>query len=172
MGLWGIDTVKNLRVVVEPHAADSLKQIVRDGLGAYNLTKTGYEEYYPVSIFLRDANDEVLGGVLGEIWAQWLFVSHLWLAAPLRRHGYGRKLLLAAESYAVEKGCHGAYLTTSSFQARPFYEKLGYEVFAELDDFPAGHKQYFLKKRLVENSETRNQRRRIQRTTGQRRGQL
>jgi GNAT superfamily N-acetyltransferase len=168
MGLWGVETMKNLRVVVEPHAADSLKQIVREGLGAYNLAKTGYEEYYPVSIFLRDANDEVLGGVLGEIWAQWLFVSHLWLAAPLRRHGYGRKLLLVAESYAMEKGCHSAYLTTSSFQARPFYEKLGYEVFAELDDFPPGHQHYFLKKRLAVGSKAQDQRRQIQRKTGQR----
>ena len=62
--------MKNLRVVVEPHAADGLKQLIREGLGAYNLTVTGCEEYYPVAIFLRDANDEVLGGVLGEIWAQ------------------------------------------------------------------------------------------------------
>jgi len=163
--------MKNLRVVVEPHAADGLKQLIREGLGAYNLTVTGCEEYYPVAIFLRDANDEVLGGVLGEIWAQWLFVSHLWLAAPLRRHGYGRKLLLAAEGYAAGKGCHGAYLTTFSFQARPFYEKLGYEVFAELDDFPPGHKHYFLKKRLAWGGKAQDQRRHVQGKTGQRGGQ-
>jgi len=57
--------MKNLRIVIEPHAADGLKQLIRERLGAYNLAKTGYEEYYPVSIFLRDTNDEVLGGVLG-----------------------------------------------------------------------------------------------------------
>jgi GNAT superfamily N-acetyltransferase len=156
----GVETMNKLRVVVEPHAPDGFKQIIRDGLGAYSVAVTGCEEYYPVSIFLRNANDEVLGGVLGEIWAQWLFVSHLWLAAPLRRHGYGRKLLLAAESYAVEKGCHSTYLTTFSFQARPFYEKLGYEVFAELDDYPPGHKNYFLKKRLAGGSKARDQKRR------------
>jgi GNAT superfamily N-acetyltransferase len=163
--------MKNLRVVVEPHAADSLKQFVRDGLGAYNLTVTGCEEYYLVSIFLRDANDEVLGGVLGEIWAQWLFVSHLWVAAPLRGHGYGHKLLRAAEDYATERGCRNAYLTTFSFQARPFYEKLGYEVFAELEDFPPGHKHYFLKKRLVEGGRVRGRRRRVQGKPGQKGGQ-
>jgi len=51
-------------------------------------------------------------GVLGEIWAQWLFISHVWLAAPLRRQGYGRKLLLATEAYAIAKGCHSAHLST------------------------------------------------------------
>jgi len=162
--------MKNLRIVIEPHAADSIKQLIREGLGAYNLTVTGYEEYYPVAVFLRDANDEVLGGVLGEIWGHWLFVSHLWLVAPLRGQSYGRKLLLAAEGYAAEKGCSGAYLTTFSFQARPFYEKLGYEVFAELDDFPPGYKHYFLKKRLVGKGTVQAQKRRIQETPRQKGG--
>jgi GNAT superfamily N-acetyltransferase len=163
--------MKQLRIAIEPHAAENFRQLIRDGLGAYNLAVTGREEYYPISIFLRDANGEVLGGALGEIWAQWLFVSHLWLAAPLRRNGYGRKLLQAAEDYAVEKGCQNVYLTTFSFQARPFYEKLGYEVFAELADYPPGHTHYFLKKRLVVERHARARRGRMQRKVTQKRRQ-
>jgi hypothetical protein len=41
-------------------------------------------------------------------------------------------------------------LSTFSFQARPFYEKLGYEVFATLEDCPVGHCEYFLRKQLAE----------------------
>jgi hypothetical protein len=58
---------------------------------------TGNEEYYAVAIFLRGDHEEILGGVLGEIWGQWMFVSHVWLAAPLRRSGYGGRLLATAE---------------------------------------------------------------------------
>jgi hypothetical protein len=29
---------------------------------------TGFAEYYPVAIFLKDENDAILGGVLGHIW--------------------------------------------------------------------------------------------------------
>ena len=141
--------MKNFRIVLEPHADEELREVVRERLGLYSIAMTGYEEYYPVSVFLRDTNDEILGGVIGEIWGQWLFVSHVWLAAPFRRHGYGGKLLAMAERYALEKGCHNAWLTTASFQARPFYEKFGYELFAELDEFPPGHKLYFLKKQLL-----------------------
>ena len=141
--------MKNFRITIEPHAAEDSKQFVRENLGLYSIAMTGCEEYYPVAVFLRDTNEEILGGVLGEIWGQWLFVSHVWLAAPLRRGGYGGKLLAMAERYALEKGCHNAWLTTASFQARPFYEKFGYELFATLDEFPPGHKLYFLKKRLV-----------------------
>jgi GNAT superfamily N-acetyltransferase len=141
--------MKNFRIVVEPHADEKLKQVIRDNLGVYSLLAAGQEEYYSLSVFLRDENEEILGGVLGEIWGQWLFLSHVWLAAPLRRSGYGRQLLSTAEHYATEKGCHNVWLTTHSFQARPFYEKLGYEVFSQLDEFPPGHKLYFLKKKLA-----------------------
>jgi hypothetical protein len=35
-----------------------------------------------------------------------------------------------------------------SFQAQPFYEKLGFSVFGTLDDLPVGHQRIFLKKNL------------------------
>jgi len=37
--------MRHLRVVVESHAADSLRQLVRDNLAAYNLAVTGCEEF-------------------------------------------------------------------------------------------------------------------------------
>ena len=141
--------MKKLRITIEPHAAESEKAFLREALSMYSVAKTGCEEYYPVAVFLRDANNEVLGGILGEIWGDWMYVSHVWLAAPCRRSGYGSKLLATAEQYALEKGCHHAWLTTASFQARPFYEKFGYELFAALDEFPPGHQLYFLKKHLT-----------------------
>jgi hypothetical protein len=54
--------------------------------------------------------------------------------------------MAAAEAYARERGCRGAYLETFSFQARPLYEKLGFKVFGEIKDFPPGHSHFFLKK--------------------------
>jgi uncharacterized protein (DUF924 family) len=55
----------------------------------------------------------------------------------------------AAEDYALKRGCIAATLETTSFEARPFYEKRGYEVFATLDDYPPGHSKFFLRKRLT-----------------------
>lgn len=155
--------MKRLRITIEPHADENQKEFVRENLGLYSIAMTGNEEYYTVAVFLRGAHDEILGGVLGEIWGQWMFVSHVWLAAPLRRSGYGSQLLATAERYAVEKGCRNAWLTTASFQARPFYEKFGYELFATLDEFPPGHKLYFLKKRLTVSTPRTTAKRRKQR---------
>lgn len=41
------------------------------------------------------------------------------------------------------------YLDTFDFQARPFYERHGYEVFGTLDDYPPGHSRFFLRKDLA-----------------------
>lgn len=95
----------DLQIVVEPHAADHLTQVVRDGLALYNVAVTGLEDYHPLAIFLKDGYGEILGGVLGYLWGQWLHIRILWLAQPVRGHGYGRQLLWAAETYARERGC-------------------------------------------------------------------
>jgi GNAT superfamily N-acetyltransferase len=138
-----------LRISVEPHAAESLRTHVRDHLDTFNVAATGFAEYHRVSVFLRDERDEVVGGLLGEIWGGWLHVSILWVTEPLRGQGHGRRLLEAAETYARERGCTHAWLTTFSFQAPEFYPKFGYEPFAVLENHPLGHRHHFLQKRLA-----------------------
>jgi GNAT superfamily N-acetyltransferase len=146
--------MRSLQLVVEPYASDQLTQVVRDGLAFYNVAVTGLEDYHPLAIFLKDAHGEIWGGVLGHLWGQWLHITILWLAEPVRGQGYGRQLLEAAETYARERGCHHVKLETFSFQARPFYEQLGYEIFATLEDCPVGHREYFLRKSLEEAPES------------------
>jgi GNAT superfamily N-acetyltransferase len=97
---------------------------------------------------VKDDQGEVLGGLLGEIWAAWLHVRTLAVAGPARGQGFGRELMKRAERYALERGCTDAFLETFSFQARRFYEKLGYRVFGMLKNHPAGHQHYFMMKRL------------------------
>jgi len=46
------------------------------------------------------------------------------------------------------RGCTRAHLDTFSYQARPFYERQGWRVFATLDDYPEGHQRFFLRKDL------------------------
>ena len=54
-----------------------------------------------------------------------------------------------AEAYARSRGAVGATVETHSFQARPFYERLGYEVFGTLDGYAPGHIKFFLRKALA-----------------------
>ena len=98
--------------------------------------------------------DAIFGGAYGHIWGGWLDLSLLWVAGAaellrsLRKKGYGRNLLEAAEDEAKAQGCRGVFLSTSSFQARPFYERFGYEVIADVPDYPFGHTYHVLKENL------------------------
>jgi GNAT superfamily N-acetyltransferase len=56
----------------------------------------------------------------------------------------------AAEDHARSHGCIGAYVDTFEYQARPFYEKLGYELFGTLEGYPPGYRQFHLVKQLEE----------------------
>lgn len=100
----------------------------------------------PLSLLLEDAQGSVVGGFYGTTYWQWMEIIALWVAPPLRGRGYARRLVLLAEESAGTRGCHGAFVDTFSFQARGFYEKLGYQVFGSLPQFPAGHERFYLRK--------------------------
>ena len=137
-----------MKIVSEPREESADATFVRESLALYNVGATGHSYYSPLAIFLKDERGAVLGGALGHVWGGWLDLDALWVSELFRGQGYGAKLLQAAEEEARAQGCHGVYLTTFSFQARPFYEKSGYEVLANIPDYPREHSYYLLKKVL------------------------
>lgn len=134
--------------IVFDQADGAEAQLVRDRLDMFNVGVTGVSSYYPVHFLLKSQRGETMGGLLGGIWGGWLHITYLWVDQAARGQRWATKLMDQAEAYAVERGCHSVELDTHSFQARPFYEKRGYEVIATLDDYPKGHKKFFLKKKL------------------------
>ncbi|HET8726474.1 MAG TPA: GNAT family N-acetyltransferase [Alphaproteobacteria bacterium] len=126
---------------------------IRAGLTAHNRFWVGTSERRMLAVLTKDADGRVLGGLRGYTGWGWLYVEHLWVSEALRGSGVGSELLHRAEEEATLRGCRAVWLDTFSFQARRFYEKLGYTVFGTLDDFPAdrGHSRHFLQKRLTMN---------------------
>ena len=139
----------DLRIVSEPRGDAGDATFVRESLALFNVAVTGDSYYSPLAIFLKDERGAVLGGAPGHVWGGWLDPDALWVAEPFRGQGYGARLLRAAEDEARTQGCHGVFLTTFSFQARPFYEKFGYEIVADIQDYPQGHSHHVLKKKLL-----------------------
>jgi ribosomal protein S18 acetylase RimI-like enzyme len=139
--------MSDLKIVFQQEGG-SAAQFVRDHLDIFNVGVTGLSGFYPVNFFLKSERGEILGGVLGSIWGGWLYITFLWVDEACRGKDWGTKLMDQAEAYARERGAHSVSLDTHSFQARPFYEARGYEVFGTLDDYPKGHKKYFLWKKL------------------------
>ncbi|MDZ4767340.1 MAG: GNAT family N-acetyltransferase [Chloroflexota bacterium] len=123
--------------------------IIRQGLAQYNRSQTGSRDVVRLTLLARDETGQIVGGLLGEsVWG-WLLVDTLWLAESVRRHGYGQQLLIEAETVACERGCRYIAVETFSFQALPFYQKRGYVVYGQIDDFPPGQTRYSLKKELL-----------------------
>jgi GNAT superfamily N-acetyltransferase len=121
---------------------------VRAGLMAFNEAQVGPATVTPLALYVRDGAGETRGGLVGFLAWQWLTVDLLWLDESLRGQGYGAALLEQAESVARAAGCVAARLDTYEFQARPFYERQGYTVFAVLEGYPAGTRTYYLTKDL------------------------
>jgi len=105
--------------------------------------------YRDFTVLAKDAKGRILGGLYGKMYWDWLFIEKMWVDNKARRKGLGLRIMAAGEARAREFGCHSAWLDTMSFQARPFYEKQGYRLFGQLDDFPIGQKRYFMAKRLA-----------------------
>lgn len=102
----------------------------------------------PVAVLLKDEQGAVIGGLWGRTAWGWLHMDTLFVPETLRRSGLGARLVRMAEQEAERRGCRGAWLDTFSFQARGFYERLGYRVFGTIPDQPPGHARHFLAKPL------------------------
>ena len=121
---------------------------LENAIDEFNMRYTGDRNYRPVRIFLRDEVNTVCGGIVADLWGGWMHINTLWIDEKLRGQDYGTQLMEMAEGEARAHGCHHAFLETFSFQARPFYERFGYEVIGTLDNYPAGEQQFVMKKHL------------------------
>jgi GNAT superfamily N-acetyltransferase len=131
---------------VTPSSAE--QEFLEDHLYEFNCAQTGHRDGQLFAFLIRDEKDEIVAGLSGWTWAQACEIGKLWVDPSLRGKGYGRRLLESAEQEARMKGCKVIFLSSYSFQAPGFYQKNGYELAGQLNDFPPGHQYYFLVKRL------------------------
>jgi len=134
------------------HLSDVADEEVRRAIAAplvrFNESRSGPSGNRPLVIELRDASGAIAGGLWGSTAYGWLFTQLLVVPEQSRGQGLGRRLMSMAEGEALKRGCHAAWLDTFEFQARAFYEQIGYSCFAELPDYPKGSSRYFLRKEL------------------------
>lgn len=137
----------------------STRDAVRAGIRTFNeatssvlrsIGERGDIDPVPLDVYAFDDDGELVGGVVAaKTWERWLTVELLWVREDHRRSGLGSKLLRRVEARGRdEQRCTGVRLETWGFQAKPFYEKQGYTVFAVLEDYPPGETEYQLYKRL------------------------
>jgi GNAT superfamily N-acetyltransferase len=140
------ETGAQVLVVEEPTAED--RAAIAAPLVVYNQQHGPKASAEPLALLLKDAGGHTIGGLWGKTVYDWMYVELLAVPEALRGKGAGASLMLRAETIAAQRGCVGAWLDTFAFQARGFYERLGYSVFGEIADHPRGSARYFLSKRF------------------------
>lgn len=137
-----------IRIAEEAKVAATARAVLK-GLDAYNTAKAGRTKWKRFAVSVRDDEGSIRGGIVGYTMWNWCFVELLWIDGALRGTGIGTDLMAKAEAVAARRGARHIYLDTFSFQGDGFYQRLGYEVFGELGDFPPGHRRIWLKKDLA-----------------------
>jgi GNAT superfamily N-acetyltransferase len=140
----------NPKITLTDTPTPQMREAIVEPLVEFNHSRVGKpESYRPLAILLsHPESDEIMGGLYGRTFFSHLWVELLFVPESMRGIGIGRKLMTLAEAEAVQRGCRAVALDTFSFQARGFYERLGYSVFGVLNDCPPGHSRFYLTKRL------------------------
>ncbi|WP_145539529.1 GNAT family N-acetyltransferase [Yersinia kristensenii] len=119
------------------------------GLKAFNRNFVGDNGRKPLAVFITGEHGEKLGGITAYTLGNYLSIELLWVSDTLRHSGAGSKLMRAVEQEAIQRGCKFAQVDTFSFQARPFYEKHGYQLQMALENVVDEYHRYYLTKSLI-----------------------
>ncbi|MFK7805718.1 MAG: GNAT family N-acetyltransferase [Anaerolineae bacterium] len=101
------------------------------------------------SIFARDKDQTIIGGLRATCFWNTLHLELVWVSDQARGNGLGTMMVEKAEQFALQNGFEQALLESTDWQAKSFYEKLGYELIATIPNYPKGHACHFLTKKLT-----------------------
>lgn len=145
----------DLRFVLSDKADKAARDLIHRQIRSFNDAVSEHHRAVrpvgpsPLDVLIYDEQGQIVGGLVADTYWGWLAIEDLWIDAGLRGQGRGRKLMDLAETEAIARGCSSSFVQTYSFQARGFYEKLGYRVVGRLDDYPPGQVFFWMRKDLL-----------------------
>jgi GNAT superfamily N-acetyltransferase len=104
------------QVVVERNYGEAKRAIVK-GLVAFNRAAVGKQAWKQIAVTVRDEG-RIVGGALGALWLEWMFVELLWLGDAFRGRDIGTELMSKLEEEARRRGAKHA-MSTPSPSRRP-----------------------------------------------------
>lgn len=108
--------------------------------------KRGMSANVSFGFFLKDENGNTVGGLNGFCYYGCLYMDQLYIIEHYRGQGWGTKLVQAAEEFGHAQKCNMFTLTTMDWEAREFYEKLGYKVMSSIEGYENDAVMYVLRK--------------------------
>ena len=136
-----------LRIVIEARD-ESVVEAVHTGLRAFNRAIVNWPERQYFNVVLRDSENRMRGGILASVNFDVLVLEDVFVEEGFRQSGTGTRMMALAEEEGFRRGARLAVVSTFSWQARPFYEKYGYAVYAGLPYNGGAYTLYSLRKSL------------------------
>lgn len=128
--------------------SEETKQLWK-GISAHAKQVAGLDPGEGFAFYLRDESQTIVGGCSGYVFYGNLYVDMLYVAPAFRGKAWGTQLMKCAEQLGKEKNCQIMTVNTMDFEARGFYEKLGFYVEFERNGFEKNHRMFFLKKEMT-----------------------
>lgn len=150
-----IEQYKNVALWLNDINDTHLEDFIKREIKAFNDTVSSHHQRIrktgamPLHVLLKTNDGAVCGGLIAKTYWNWLDLKDFWLHKDWRQQGYGSEMLRLAEVEGVKRGCRWAKVETFSFQARTFYEKYGYHVVGQLDNYPPQETLFWLRKTLL-----------------------
>jgi ribosomal protein S18 acetylase RimI-like enzyme len=149
---WSLFNKFKIEVARDPTPSDDM--VLRQRIWKYNASHIGSRPVH-FSVFVRGAKGDICGGATVYAHPHAVYVDTLWVDEALQRKGLGRRVMEAVEEEARRRKIPQVILDTFSFQAEPFYRKLGYELMGTIPNYMAEFDRVFLKKDLSKQSDSK-----------------
>ena len=105
-------------------------------LTTFNEAASGVLDQRELTVRVTDADGALVGGLSGWTWGTCAGVGMFWIREDARRSGWGSRMLAAAETEAVARGCEQMVLSSFTFQAPGFYRRHGYVETGRTEGLP------------------------------------
>jgi GNAT superfamily N-acetyltransferase len=130
-------------------ADSALDQLLNDELDKFNAAATpGVAPAEELTVQVEQEG-ELVAGVSGWTWGQAAGIGMTWVREDHRRTGVGTSAITAFESEAKRRGCTHVFVTSFTFQAPGFYQRLGYQEIFRWESVPTvGRDDVHMRKEL------------------------
>lgn len=126
-------------------------EIIKKGIKEFNcrkypqsliFNKYREKEYSKLFGFYYIIENQVKGGIIASKKMEWLDIDILYVDEKYRGNKIGSQLINKAVEYCKLEKLIGIHLFTLNFQAKGFYEKQGFNLIAQIKDWPKGFTRY------------------------------
>jgi ribosomal protein S18 acetylase RimI-like enzyme len=125
-----------------------LKQLIYNGFRRHALAETGHDGLEEPVTFVAEVEGEIVAAVVVRLFWGALHIKYVWTHEDWRLKGLAKQLMEQALQFGRQAAAPFAFVETLSFQAREFYQRLGFELEYTRNGYAQGVAAHYLRKDL------------------------